>query len=161
MTIFVGTHVNKVDRKGRVSVPADFRALLGEPANFFAFPSFVHRGIECRTGSFMESLSETVHGLDLFSDEQDNLSDLIFASSHTLGTDGDGRIVLPEPLRTHAGIKEKSAFVGKGKTFQIWEPLQHDQFQIQARERARADRLALRQRPQGSGPTPDAMENGT
>ena len=109
----------------------------------------------------MESLSETVHGLDLFSDEQDNLSDLIFASSHTLGTDGDGRIVLPEPLRTHAGIKEKSAFVGKGKTFQIWEPLQHDQFQTQARERARADRLALRQRPQGSGSTPDAMENGT
>ena len=161
MTIFVGTHVNKVDRKGRVSVPADFRVLLGELSNFYAFPSFVHRGIECRTASFMESLSEKVHGLDLFSDQQDNLADLIFASSHTLVVDGDGRIVLPERLRTHAGIDEQSAFVGKGKTFQIWEPLDHDQFQKQARERAPADRLALRQRPRGSGSDPDAMENGT
>ena len=161
MNIFVGTHVNKVDRKGRVSVPADFRVLLGKPAKFFAFPSFVNHGIECLTGSIMESLSETVHGLDLFSDEQDNLADLIFASSHTLSIDGDGRVVLPESLRIHAGIEGQSAFVGKGKTFQIWEPLDHDQFQTQARERARADRLALRQRPQGSGPTPDTMENGT
>ena len=112
MNIFVGTHVNKVDRKGRVSVPADFRALLGKPAKFFAFPSFVNHGIECLTGSIMESLSETVHGLALFSDEQDNLADLIFASSHTHSIDGDGRVVLPESLRITAGIE--------GQSFQIW-----------------------------------------
>ncbi len=159
MTIFVGTHVNKVDRKGRVSVPAEFRTLLGDPAGFFAFPSFVHLGIECRKAADMESLSEKVDGSD-FSDEQDNLSDLIFSSTHKLSIDSDGRIILPESLRQHAEIENQSAFVGKGKTFQIWKPSEHNQFQKHARERALADRLALRQRPQGL-PSLDPMENGT
>ena len=161
MAIFVGTHVNKVDSKGRVSVPAEFRALLGEPTTFFAFPSFLHLGIECVNDTFMEALSKDVGELDLFSDEQDNLSDLIFASSHTLSVDGDGRIVLPEPLRLHAKIDGQSAFVGKGKTFQIWNPSEHNEFQRHARQRARADRLVLRKRPQGLGLNPDPLENGT
>ena len=161
MAIFVGTHVNKVDSKGRVSVPAEFRALLGEPATFFAFPSFMHLGIECVNDTFMESLSEDVGDLDLFSDEQDNLSDLIFASSHTLSIDGDGRIVLPEILRLHAKLDGQSAFVGKGKTFQIWKPSEHNEFQRYARKRARADRLVLRKHPQGPGSNSDPLENGT
>jgi MraZ protein len=107
----------------------------------------------------MESLSEKVDGSD-FSDEQDNLSDLIFSSTHKLSIDSDGRIILPESLRQHAEIENQSAFVGKGKTFQIWKPSEHNQFQKHARERALADRLALRQRPQGL-PSLDPMENGT
>ena len=161
MKIFVGTHVNKIDGKGRVSVPASFRIVLGEQTTFFAFPSFLHKGVECRTTAFMETLSDAVEGLDPFSDEQDHLADAIFAASFALSFDPEGRVVLPEALRDHASIGERALFVGKGKTFQIWEPATHEGFQKQARERAIADRTALRQRPQadrfGSGP----VETGT
>lgn len=159
--IFVGTHVNKVDGKGRVSVPASFRALLADDSTFFAFPSFIHGGIECRNAAFMEALSDTVEGLDPFSDEQDHLAEAIFAASHSLTFDSEGRVVLPEALREHAVIADRAAFVGKGKTFQIWEPISHKDFQKKARERALADRQALRQRPHQASRPGGPVENGT
>ena len=161
MNIFVGTHLNRIDRKGRVSVPAGFRAVLGKDTMFYAFPSFLHLAIECRGEAFMEALNTQVGDLAAFSDEQDSLAEAIFAVSHALPFDPEGRVVLPEKLREHAGIADQVAFVGKGKAFQIWEPASHQAFQQQARERALGDRLALRQRPQagplGSGP----VESGT
>ncbi len=161
VSVFVGTHVNKVDGKGRVSVPASFRALLADDSTFFAFPSFLHDGIECRTAAFMETLSDTVEGLEPFSDEQDHLAEAIFAASHSLTFDSEGRVVLPEALREHAVIADRAAFVGKGKTFQIWEPTSHEGFQKRARERALADRQALRKRPHQAPRPGGPVENGT
>ena len=152
--IFVGTHVNKIDGKGRVSVPASFRALLADDSTFFAFQSIIHAGIECRNAAFME-------GLDPFSDEQDHLAEAIFAASHSLTFDSEGRVILPEALREHAVIADRAAFVGKGKTFQIWEPISHKDFQKKARERALADRQALRQRPHQASRPGGPVENGT
>ena len=162
MAIFVGTHVNKVDRKERVSVPAEFRAWLGKPPNFFAFPSLLNSGVECCTAEVLETFGQKHQGLDLFiSEERDNIADLIYASCHSMAVDRDGRVVLPEKLKSHAGLEGKAVFVGKGETFQIWEPSKHEKYQIRARERSEADRLTLRQRPQMSGQNPDVLENGT
>ena len=162
MAIFVGTHVNKVDRKERVSVPAEFRALLGSPPNFFAFPSLLSSGVECCTSEVFETFGQKLQGIDRFiSEEQDNIADLIYASCHNMSVDRDGRVVLPEKLKIHAGIQEKAVFVGKGETFQIWEPNKHQDYQRRARERSDADRLTLRQRPQMPGQSADVLENGT
>ena len=162
MAIFVGTHVNKVDRKERVSVPADFRVWLGKPPNFFAFPSLLNSGVECCTAEVLETFGQNLHGIDRFiSEEQDNIADLIYASCHSMAIDRDGRVVLPEKLKGHAGIEEKALFVGKGETFQIWEPGKHEEYQIRARERSETDRLTLRQRPQGPVSSAGSAENGT
>ena len=69
MAIFVGTHVNKVDRKERVSVPAEFRAWLGKPPNFFAFPSLLNSGVECCTAEVLETFGQKHRGIDLFISE--------------------------------------------------------------------------------------------
>ena len=162
MAIFVGTHVNKVDRKERVSVPAEFRAWLGKPPNFFAFPSLLNSGVECCTAEVLESFGQKHQGTDLFiSEERDNIADLIYATCHSMAVDRDGRVVLPDKLKSHAGLEGQAVFVGKGKTFQIWEPSKHEQYQIRARERSETDRLTLRQRPQTPGQSPDVLENGT
>ena len=162
MVIFVGTHVNKVDRKERVSVPADFRACLGTPPSFFAFPSLLNSGVECCTARVLETLGQKLVGVDRFiSEAQDNTADLIYASCHSMMVDRDGRVVLPEKLKAHAGLDEKALFVGKGETFQIWEPSKHEEFQIRARERSKTDRLTLRQRPQALDTSTGASENGT
>ena len=89
----------------------------------------------------LERLSDTADQFDAFSPEQDDITSLIFADARQLAWDGEGRVILPDDMMVHARITEAAAFVGKGKTFQIWEPQAF-------REANEALRLrAMRERP--------------
>jgi MraZ protein len=159
MALFVGTVVNKVDRKGRVSVPASFRAqIAGQSfAGIVAFPSFKHKALDCCAIDFMEQLGLSLYEVDTFSDQQDDLAATIFAEAHQLPFDSEGRIMLPPALLEHAGIGETAAFVGQGPRFQIWEPKARDAFAADARERARRQGMTLKVRPP-EGPKGGANE---
>ncbi len=149
MALFVGTVVNKVDRKGRVSVPASFRAALAGQsfAGIVAFPSHTHKALECCAIDFMEQLSLSLYEIDTFSAQQDDLASTIFAEAHQLPFDSEGRIMLPAPLLEHAGIGEMAAFVGQGPRFQIWQPKAREAFAVSARERVLREHLTLKVRP--------------
>jgi MraZ protein len=153
MALFLSTFVNKVDRKGRVSVPAPFRAALSGHsfAGIVAFRSYKHAAIEAFGSDRMERLSTSVDDLDLFSEQQDDLTATIFADAHQLPFDGDGRVVLPDELVAHAGITDRAAFAGRGPTFQIWEPEAFRVYQEEARQRVRRGGATLRLRPAGPG----------
>lgn len=151
--MFIGTHENKVDRKGRVSVPASFRQVLA-PQSFtgiVAFPSYRAPAIEACGMSFMERLNQSVAEVDLFSEQHDELALSIFAASHQLPFDVDGRVILPAELIETAGITDRAAFVGKGDMFQIWEPGALKQHLATARDRAREKGLTLSLRPKSGG----------
>jgi MraZ protein len=146
MALFLGTFVNKLDRKGRVSVPAPFRAALaGETfQGIVAFPSFKHPALQCCGMDFMHELSGGVRELALFSDAQDDLAATIFAESRQLPFDPEeGRIVLPTSLIEHAGLGEAAAFVGMGPVFEIWNPETNERHKAEARQRARDKGLTL------------------
>lgn len=145
MALFLATFVNKIDRKGRVSVPASFRAALAHQsfAGVVAFPSFTTRCIEGCGIDWMERVASGTDDLAAFSSEQDDMTSLIFAESQQLAFDTEGRIMLSEELITHAGINDAAAFVGKGKTFQIWEPANFKQVQDEVRQRAIKNRPTL------------------
>ncbi len=153
MTLFTSTFVNKVDKKGRVSVPASFRMALANQsfAGVVVFPSFVHQAIEGAGYELLERLAQSVEQFDPFTDEHDAFSTTIFGDSHQLSFDSEGRILLPEPLLAHANITATAAFLGRGGTFQIWEPEALKVYKADAIERARADRTALRRLPPGAG----------
>jgi MraZ protein len=149
MGLFLSTFVNKVDRKGRVSVPATFRATLA-PQPFqgiIAYRSFTNACIEGCGMDFMERLSDSAQTLDAFSPEQEDLSALIFADARQLSWDPEGRILLPEDVMTHAGISEAAAFVGKGQTFQIWSPEAYRALEAEIRARALTSRPTLPLKP--------------
>jgi len=106
---------------------------------------------------FMQRLSESAQDLGAFSPEQEDISSLIFADSRSLPWDPEGRILLPEDLLTHAAITETAAFVGKGQTFQIWEPTAYKAAESEIRSRAQKSpptlRLSSAPRPtNGGGP---------
>ncbi len=126
MPLFLSTYLNRIDKKGRVSVPAPFRtALSGEPfQGIILFRSTKHPCLEGFDYTTMAELSARLDQFDLFSDDQDDLAAAIFGDSVQLPFDGEGRVVLPEALMQHAGIKHESdaAFVGMGRKFQLWEP---------------------------------------
>jgi MraZ protein len=123
VALFLSTFVNKVDRKGRVSVPATFRAAVAGQsfAGIVAFPSFECEALEATGIDRMEVISAGLDELEQ-PEEQQRLATLILARAQQLPFDTEGRIVLPENLIAHAHITESAAFVGLGPSFQIWEP---------------------------------------
>ncbi len=149
MSVFIGTFENKVDRKGRVSVPAAFRsAVSGQAFNgIVAFPSYRGSMLEACGMDLMEQLGASMNEFELFSEEHEDLATTIFADSQQLSFDGEGRIMLPEEFREHAEITERAAFVGKGRMFQIWEPAALAYEKAEARKRARERKLTLPLKP--------------
>lgn len=143
---FLGTHINKIDAKGRVSVPAAFRQVLAEDSfpGVVCFPSYKVEAIEGCAMAFMSELSDSVAGYDLFSEEQEALSDVIFGKSATLAWDSNGRIQLPPDLLEFAQLDGSAAFVGMGKTFRIWHPEALSRNQAERRAQARDKGLSLR-----------------
>ena len=95
--------------------------------------------------------------LDLFSDEHDDLSMSLYADACPVEADKEGRIVLPEGLKAHAGLADAVTFVGMGRIFSIWEPGAAEQRRTEARERARNRNFTLPGTPPGapSAPRPE------
>lgn len=149
--MFIGTFENKIDRKGRVSVPYSFRQTINTQTfnGIVAFASYREEAIEASSYNFLERVNESMESLDLFSKEHDDLATSILGSSHTLSFDPEGRIVMPPELRDYAGIGDRAAFVGKGILFQIWEPGALRKHMEEARARAKAEgrSLSLRKSP--------------
>ena len=114
----------KVDKKGRVSVPAGFRAAIADQLyqGVVLFPSAKYQAIEGFDGLTMENISSRLDEFDMFSSDQDDLATSIFGESIQLAFDGDGRIVLPQHLIKATNITDQAAFVGLGRKFQIWSP---------------------------------------
>lgn len=146
MSLFLSTYYNKIDKKGRISVPATFRAALQTQSfhGIIAYSSFVNPCIEACGMDRIEMLARRIETLDPFSDEHDAFSTTILGGSIELPFDGEGRVVLPEKLLAQAGLDDRAVFVGKGKTFEIWEPAQFETYAQRLRETAREKRLALR-----------------
>lgn len=143
--LFLSTYQNRIDKKGRVSVPAPFRALLTgqEFAGIVAYGSLLHPCIEgCGMGRIMK-LNERIERLDPFSEERDAFATTIFGASVQLSFDGEGRIMLPESLIAQAHLSEQAVFVGKGEIFEIWEPVAFAEHALRARDMAKNKRYQL------------------
>ncbi len=153
MALFLDTFVNKLDRKGRVSVPAPFRQQLATQPfqGIVALPSFKHPAIHCGDLAWLASVSKDLDQVDLFSEQHDDLTAALFADSKQLPFDGEGRIVLPVVLMERAGISELAAFVGRGAYFEIWEPAALDAYKLEARRRALEKGRTLTRRSDGEG----------
>jgi MraZ protein len=140
--MFVGTHINGVDAKGRTSVPAVFRAALSGARTVFVWPSFPSPCLEGGGQALLESYARRLDnggGGEL----REDFEHAIFGDAHMLDFDQTGRMVLPEALRMHAGLAEQAAFVGLGPRFEIWNPARLEQRRAEARERAGQRRALL------------------
>lgn len=145
MTLFLSTYTNKVDKKGRVSVPASFRAALGERLHhgLVIFAAHNHACLEGFDWAKMDEISDRMDHYDLFSSEQDDLATTIFGESVQLLPDADGRVNLPAHLMQAAQIEDKATFVGLGRKFQIWSPELFERRKDQARCAVQDQKLTI------------------
>ena len=144
--MFLSSYENRIDKKGRVSVPATFRSHLSSMGynGFISYPSFNHSALEACSPDRIEKLSNTIDSLNPFEEKRDFFATSILSESTNLQFDGEGRISLTSKLLKHAKIKNSMIFVGQGKTFQIWEPTIFEKFKISARKKANLNRAGLK-----------------
>tara|TARA_B100001059_G_scaffold96002_1_gene95288 strand:+ start:85 stop:531 length:447 start_codon:yes stop_codon:yes gene_type:complete len=144
--MFLSSFENKIDKKGRVSVPATFRSHLSSMGynGFISYPSFNYAALEACSQDRIEKLSNTIDSLNPFEEKRDFFATSILSESENLQFDTEGRISLSNKLLNHANIKNNILFVGLGKTFQIWEPNNFEKFKIVARKKAYQNRSSLK-----------------
>ena len=144
MSVFLSSFVNRIDKKGRVSVPASFRAALGsDTAGIVVFKSLQHDALDGCSISHLELLSQSLEKQDLPPEIFELIDTTIFGGAVQLPCDGEGRISLPQNLISSIGISEEAAFVGRRKTFQIWDPKKFAAHEAAARGKARAKDISL------------------
>ena len=144
--MFLSTYENKLDKKGRVSVPASFRSYLSNLGynGVVCYPSFNNQSIEAWPQDRIEKISSAIDSLNPFEEKRDFFATSILSESINLQFDGEGRISLTPKLLRHAKIKSSMVFVGQGKTFQIWEPSIFEKFKVNARKKANLNRANLK-----------------
>ena len=144
--MFLSTFENKLDKKGRVSVPASFRSYLSNIGynGIICYPSFNNSSIEAWPQDRIEKISNTIDSLNPFEEKKDYFATSILSESINLQFDTEGRILLTKKLLKHAKIKSSMIFVGLGKTFQIWEPTNFEKFRVTAKKKSNINRASLK-----------------
>jgi len=144
MAVFLSSFVNNIDKKGRVSVPASFRAVLGSDApGIVVFRSLQHEALDACSIAHLEVLSESLEKLDLPPETFELIETTIFGGSVQIPFDSQGRVSLPPALASAVGITDEVAFIGRRKTFQIWNPKKLAAYDAAARSAARANDVSL------------------
>jgi MraZ protein len=141
---FVSTIVNKLDAKGRVSIPAPFRQILAQQnlRGFYCFPSFVSPALEAFGEDLLADFQKRLGSVDpLFSEDYDAQAQAVVGETQLLNFDDEGRARLPDDFLAHAGIKDRVLFVGMIQKFQIWDPERFEPVRLERIARARATRL--------------------
>ena len=138
MNLFVSQFINKVDKKGRISLPSLFRNAL--PKNnkneVILYKSLKYNSIEGCNSNRVNEIANRINKLDIFSDDQDDFATSIFSEILPTSIDKEGRFLIPDTLKDYANISTEAIFVGQGFFFQIWEP-------FAARKRLKQSRLRL------------------
>jgi MraZ protein len=145
MSLFLSTTINKVDKKGRVSVPASFRAALGDQAasGIVVFKSLQVDALDACSVKHLDILSQSLERLSLDPQMYELIETTIFGGSVQCPLDGEGRIILPAHLAGAVGITDDAAFVGRRRTFQIWNPAKFNAFEQKARQAVAAQNISL------------------
>jgi MraZ protein len=124
MNRFVSNTTSRLDAKGRVSIPAAFRAVLARDGfeGLYCYPTFDQTAIDAGGNALLTEIERLIDRYPAYSDEREQFLVALYGTSVTLKLDGEGRVNLTEELKAHAGIRDAVTFVGLGQKFQIWEP---------------------------------------
>ena len=157
MDLFVSQFVNKIDKKGRVSLPSLFRNVLSKnnKNEIILFKSLKFNSIEGCSSERINKISNKIDELDIFSEDQDDFATSIFSEIIPTNLDKEGRFLIPENLKSYSNISNQVTFIGQGHYFQIWEP----QAAIERQKKSR-ERLVRKKRTLGSILTLSNNKNG-
>lgn len=130
---FVSNTINKVDKKGRVSIPASFRTILQGQSILHVILNSENQVAEAGGSEFMDANYKRLEQMDPFSKEYEYWSFYLLGDADEIKIDGEGRIIISDIIREHTGITDEVAFVGRGNFFQLWKPKNFRDYRKEAR----------------------------
>jgi MraZ protein len=124
MSRFLSNATNRIDAKGRVSVPAAFRAVLAEREirELYCFQDFVFPAISVGGPDLLDRFERQIAAEDPFSLAANQMSLLIHGGGIFLKLDAEGRLMITDFVRDFTGIGGEVTFVGRADHFQLWQP---------------------------------------
>jgi MraZ protein len=136
---FISTFTNRVDAKGRVSIPASFRGVLSDDGfdGIYCCPTLDRKAVDAGGNRFRQTIREFLRGFEPLSEDHELLATTLIGESEVLKFDQDGRVVLTDTIRKYAGITDKVTFVGQDYKFQLWEPERFIAYREEAKNRLR------------------------
>jgi MraZ protein len=145
MDRFVSNITLRLDSKGRVSIPAAFRSVLARDGfdGLYCYPALDRPAVDAGGNALMAEIEALIARYAPFSEQREQFALALYGTSETLKIDGEGRAVLSEALKRHAGITDAVAFVGLGHKFQIWEPGRFQNELAEATHKVRALKAEL------------------
>ena len=145
MNLFVSRFVNRIDKKGRVSLPSQFRNVLQKKSKneIILFKSLKFKSIEGCSSERINKIASRIDDLDIFSDDSDDFATSIFSEIIPTILDKEGRFLIPENLKSYSNISNEVTFIGQGHYFQIWEPKAAIERQKKSRERLVKEKKTL------------------
>src|SRR6516164_9205887 len=154
MDRFVSHFTLRLDAKGRVSIPAPFRAVLARDGfeGLYCYPALDRPALDAGGNALLQEIETLIAGFSPYSEEREQFATALFGTSEVLKMDAEGRVVLTDPLKTHASISEEVTFAGLGHKFQIWEPGRFRAELAEATEKVRALKKQLGSRVAAEDP---------
>jgi MraZ protein len=145
MDRFLSNGTNRIDAKGRVSIPAHFRSILQKQdrTELYALRALEVPAMDVGGADLLETYEARIAQEDPFLRTAEDMSFYVHGDGAFLKIDQDGRITMTDFIRAHTGITTEVAFVGRGTFFQIWEPDRLETYRAEVRSRL----LSLRQGP--------------
>ncbi len=142
MDRFVSHYMLRLDAKGRVSVPASFRAVLARDGfeGLYCYPTLDRPALDAGGNALLNEIQALIAGFPPYSAAREQFALALYGTSETLKLDAEGRVVLTEALKGHAGITDMVVFVGLGHKFRIWEPGRFHAEMAEATDKLRAFR---------------------
>ncbi|MTI45437.1 MraZ protein [Roseibium hamelinense] len=140
MAGFVSHFTNRLDAKGRVSVPASFRAVLAKDGyeGLYCSPSAHCPAVDAGGNALLEEHEKQLEAFRRLSPDHDALAMSLFGVSEQVKIDGDGRMSISDMVREQTGLTDHVTFAGLGYKFQIWEPEKFREHRAEAQRRALA-----------------------
>lgn len=118
-----------IDAKGRVSIPAAFRAALGTEQKVYVYPAIDGSGCLEGGGEALMALNRAILSrMNPADPVTHGFKHAIFSRSFELALDSTGRISLPKGMMDLGGFRERVVFAGLDDRFQIWDPERYDAY---------------------------------
>lgn len=116
--MFIGEFRNKIDEKGRLRIPPKLKEDLG---TVYYVTKGDNRCLYVLTKESFEELFEKLKSVHLADVEGRNIFRFFFSSAMKAEEDGQGRILLSQSLREHAGLTRDVVIIGAGDRVEIWD----------------------------------------
>ena len=139
MDLFLSTFENRIYKKGRLSVPASFRAVLERRRDpLFLFKSLTEPCLESCGAERIGQIVDAIDNMDSLSAEVATLQTML-SSAQEMKLDSEGRIMLSADFIAFAELEDMALYAGIGRSFQIWLPSRYRTREADARGRAKTD----------------------